>query len=119
VCSDEPAACAIAARVETPAHLFPVHTAKDFTVARPMRKPVKLPGPTAAANKSISLSLVPVLFRPFATVSIKSVECEAEGSPDADHRVSLPRASATPPARVAVSIARISGDLSSAISLLS
>src|SRR5438128_1481131 len=109
VCSDAPAACAIAANVEIPMHFLPAQTAKAFVVASPMRKPVKLPGPDAAANRSISSSLTQASCKIGSMLSSKLIECDSEAFPSADERISEPRARATLPERVAVSMARING----------
>jgi len=86
-----------------------VHTAKDLTVARPMRKPVKLPGPDAAAKKSMSFNFTPAVRSSLSTFSSKSVECEDDAFPANDDRVFSPRATLMLPARVAVSMAKMSG----------
>ena len=99
----------MAASVGTPTQRSPADTAKDLMEANPIRKPVKLPGPDAAANKSTSSSFAPKLSRAAATVEIKSTECEVSRSLVWSDKRAVPRANATLPARVAVSMARING----------
>ena len=84
-------------------------TADDLIVASPIRKPVKLPGPVAAANNSVSFKVAPPRRSAVSIFPIRSVECDAAGSPAIVDKMVSPRARLMLPARVAVSIAKISG----------
>ena len=55
----------------TPMQGLPLPWASAFTVATPMRTPVKLPGPVTAARASSSFSATPALSRLRSTMGIR------------------------------------------------
>ena len=104
-----PPARATASSVGTPTTGRESVEENDLTVASPMRKPVKLPGPVATAKRSTSCKVRPASSSAPAMCSRRSLECERVASPVRDERSVAPLETATLPARVAVSMQRMSG----------
>ena len=94
--------------VGTPMAGLPKVAAKDFTVASPMRKPVKLPGPFVTAKRSISSITWPASFKTTLTLVSKSEEWLDCASPLRVERTCAPRVKAILPARVVVSRLKVS-----------
>src|SRR6266403_2444101 len=92
-----------------PAQGFSIVAASPLTVAIPILRPVKLPGPLATANKLISLSVVLLSSRALLMSLSKVLECETRGSPVLQASTVAPRLMQTLPPRVAVSTLRIKG----------
>src|SRR6266403_2884008 len=92
-----------------PAQGFSIVAASPLTVAIPILRPVKLPGPLATANKLISLSFVLLSSRALLMSVSKVLECETRGSPVLQASTVAPRLMQTLPPRVAVSTLRIKG----------
>ena len=63
-------AAASASSVETGAHSVSRGKARPLTAARPMRSPVKLPGPALTPYKSISAQVMPHIFRQVSIMGI-------------------------------------------------
>src|SRR6266851_2601335 len=97
-----------------PAQGFSIVAAKPLTVAIPILRPVKLPGPQATANKLISPSAVSLSIRALLMSLSKVMECETRGSPVLQASTVAPRVMQTLPPRVAVSTLRIK-DLASKV----
>src|SRR6266446_2038921 len=92
-----------------PAQAFSNVVASPFTVAIPILRPVKLPGPHTTANKLISSSGVLLSSRALLMSLSKVLECETRGSPVLQASTVAPREMQTLPPRVAVSTLRIKG----------
>ena len=77
---------AMASRVDTPIQGLSAAQARPFTVAMPMRRPVKEPGPAATATASISSRVSSLFFSMSATMGIRvrlwvrPVHCQAVAS---------------------------------------
>src|SRR4051794_1808938 len=97
------APAASASRVDTPATGTPSASARPRAVDRPIRTPVKLPGPIPTASASISRVCVPA-WRSSASTSSRSVTAREVRSPS----TSPSATSALVATSVAVSNARIS-----------
>lgn len=76
---------------------------------RPIRIPVKEPGPVEAASTSRSARLTEASAKTRRTSSMSLEECESPALTTASHLTALESASATPHTSVVVSIARAMG----------
>src|SRR5882724_4871712 len=81
--------------------------ARPFTVASPILRPVKLPGPLAAAKRLTSSNENRLLTNTWSICFRRVLEWEVRSSPTAEANSSFARVRQTLPRRVAVSRLRI------------